>query len=376
MAQTEAIKSAIDKISNFYQHKKDAPIYRCEFGFRPLKPEAWGGEPDPGSGNDWISENYYDENVQFMLGRLGWCEGEFSPWYEPKVLEDRGKYELFRDRSGRQMHRFKGDYNWFMPSFEAHPVADEASWERDVKWRLDPETPERYADLETRMAHAKKCQDHGIFICQEMVGGYMFLRSLIGPEQLLYMFYDNPKLISICMEAWFNLADKVCSVHQQYVDIDEIYMAEDICFNHGPLISYDMIREFLLPYYQQFTENLRKRQSNGRKIHIHVDTDGFCVPVIDIYREMGMACMSPIEAASGCDVVEIRQKYPDLLLKGGFDKRIMAGGKDGVDRELERIMPFMRKHGGYIPTCDHIVPIEVTKEKYLYYRRRMSEYCV
>ena len=77
--QTEAIKSAIEKMSNFYARKKDAPIYRCEFGFRPLKPEAWGDEPVPDANGGWTRENYYDENVQFMLGNLGWCEGEFSP---------------------------------------------------------------------------------------------------------------------------------------------------------------------------------------------------------------------------------------------------------------------------------------------------------
>lgn len=32
------------------------------------------------------------------------------------------------------------------------------------------------------------------------------------------------------------------------------------------------------------------------------------------------------------------------------------------------------KKGGYIPTCDHGVPEEVSFENYLHYRKRMLEY--
>ena len=66
-------------------------------------------------------------------------------------------------------------------------------------------------------------------------------------------------------------------------------------------------------------------------------------------------------------------KYPELLIRGGIDKRILAGGKDAIDRELERVIPFMRERGGYIPTCDHGVPEEVSFENYMHYRKRMLE---
>ena len=84
--------------------------------------------------------------------------------------------------------------------------------------------------------------------------------------------------------------------------------------------------------------------------------------------------MSPFEVAAGCDVVEIGKQHPDLLLSGGIDKRILAAGKDAIDHELERILPVMYRRGGYIPTCDHGVPEEVSFENYLHYRKRLREY--
>jgi len=189
------------------------------------------------------------------------------------------------------------------------------------------------------------------------------------------MFYDDPDLIHDCMKTWFELADAVTAKHQQYVTIDEVFMAEDICYKVTSLISPDCIREFLFPYYQQLITNIKARQQDtSRKLHVRIDTDGNCLPVIDLYKEIGMDYLCPFEVASGCDVVEVRKMHPDLLMSGGFDKRKLAEGKDAIDREIDRIMPFMKKHGGYIPTCDHGVPFEVEFENYMHYRKRMLEY--
>ena len=59
----------------------------------------------------------------------------------------------------------------------------------------------------------------------------------IGPVDLLYKFYDDPELIHDCMETWFKLADHVIAKYQEYVTIDELFIGEDICYNHGPLFS-------------------------------------------------------------------------------------------------------------------------------------------
>jgi uroporphyrinogen-III decarboxylase len=203
----------------------------------------------------------------------------------------------------------------------------------------------------------------------------MYLRSLMGPVELLYFFYDNPELIHRCMEAWLTLADAVYAEMQKEIVFDEVYLAEDICYNHGFLVSPEMIREFLFPYYSQLLAGIKSRMPDkNRTLHFQLDTDGFCDPAIPLYHELGMDYMSPFEAASGSDVVRTGREYPWLLIRGGFDKRIIAAGKDAIDREVDRIMPVMVKRGGYIPTCDHGVPAEVSFENYLHFRRRMLEF--
>lgn len=355
-----------------YNIVPDAPFLKLEFGFFSL--DVWKDQGMPADAP--LAELFHlDPSGDYSLGQLGWCEAAFAPAFEVKVLEDRGDHEIEQDAAGRQVLYFKGRRSGFMPEYVSHPVTDWRSWEENVKWRLDPATADRYADLPQRLEQARQAAGEGLMIVQNLVGGYMYLRSLIGPADLLYMFYDQPDLIHDCMQTWLALAEAVIARHQQQVTLDEIYLAEDICYNHGCLISPDMMREFLLPYYQELINHARQQQLDpARHLYVQVDTDGDCRPVIDIYCEgIGMDSLSPFEVASGCDVVEIGRQYPELIMRGGIDKRVLAQGREAIDRHLEYILPTLRRRGGYIPCCDHGVPEEVPYEDYLYYRQRCVE---
>ena len=370
------------KLRDTYAGKPDIQFFKGEFGYN----SRWGVEACYYCLEQWYEQGLsrdadlaelfdYDPQGNHCLGQSGSCEAPFFPEFKEEVIEDRGEYEVIRDIAGRHLLVFKGRRQGFMPQYLDHPVKDIHSWNEDVKWRLDPLTSGRYDDLEERMRTARGEAALGKMITQDCVGAYMYLRSLIGPENLLYTFYDMPDLIHECMKTWFEVSDYITARHQEHVTIDELFFDEDICYNKGPLISPDMMKEFLFPYYQQLIGNVKSRQPDrNRHLYIQVDTDGFAVPVISLYQNaIGLDVMSPFEAAAGCDVVEIGRKYPALVMTGGIDKRVLAEGKEAIDRHLEYILPVMRKRGGYIPTCDHGVPAEVPLGNYLHYRKRAVE---
>ncbi|NSW90310.1 MAG: hypothetical protein HPY74_06465 [Firmicutes bacterium] len=373
MVPRESMNPGARKLRDFYEKKPDAPIYQCEFGFYSL--DRWKREGYIDDNTNLAELFGYDEPGSYSLGGLGWCEAAFYPPFDVKIIEDRGEHEVVQDHAGRHVLYFKGRRSGFMPEYLDHPVKDMKTWEENCKWRLDPKTPGRYTDLEKKVEQAKECAKKGMIIVQNLIGGYMYLRSLIGPVDLLYKFYDDPELIYDCMKTWLELADAVIAKHQEYLTLDEFFIAEDICYNGGPLISPDMMREFLFPYYQQLIANIKSRQiDKSRHLYIQVDTDGFAEPVIPVYKEIGMDYMSPFEVASGCDVVRVSRNYPDLLIRGGMDKRVLAQGKDAIDKMVDNIVPIMKKRGGYIPVCDHGVPEEVSFENYMHFRKRLLEF--
>ena len=95
--------------------------------------------------------------------------------------------------------------------------------------------------------------------------------------------------------------------------------------------------------------------------------------------QLGMDVDSKITGYSGEGTMTIKQVYTRFFevleqAKGGVDKRVLAMGPKAIDEMVDRIFPVMKKRGGYIPTCDHGVPEEVSLKNYMHYRKRCLEF--
>jgi hypothetical protein len=315
----------------------------------------------------------YDPQAHHLLqtGAVGFGIS-YSPSFAQLVIEKQGEYEIVQDGIGRVVRRFRGEHaHPFMPQFLKAPVTCRNDWEENVRPRLDPNTPVRWSSFERGIAEAQKAAGKGQLILLGFTGGYMYLRDLLGTMGLLYAFHDLPDLIHDMMRQWALLYDTVLERVQARIELDELWVGDDSCYKNGLLISPAMFREFLLPYYQEVFGKARQRQK--RRIYIDVDSDGYVVPAIPLYMEAGVDIMCPFEVAAGCDVVEIGKQFPNLIIMGGIDKRVLAAGRQAIDAYLSRIMPAMNERGGFIPTCDHHVPFDVSFADYLYYRRRICE---
>lgn len=364
--------NAGERMRATYEFKPVDHLFRREFYIWAETIERWKAEGLP---DDFEKRNLFNFDPPGIVDiglNLGWCEPPFLPGYEDKVIRDEGGTEIIQDTAGRWLRVFKGRRHGFMPDYIRHPVTSMRDWENEVAPRLNPDDADRYAALNGQCVYAEtQRQSGGLMIRQGMVGGYMYLRALMGPEDLLVAFCEQPDLIHAMMRQWAAIMNEGLKRIQAHVELDELAMGEDICYVKGLLISPDMVREFLLPYYQDVVGNARRRQR--RKLYFNVDTDGFADRAVPLYLEAGMDVMDPWEVASGCDVVRAGRQWPELVLTGGIDKRVLAAGKDAINKHLEHIIPPMLERGGYIPTCDHGVPVEVSLENYLYYRRRLCE---
>lgn len=364
--------NAGERMRATYEFKPVDHLFRREFYIWPEAIERWKAEGLP---PDYEERNLFEYDPPGVTDaglNLGWCEPPFLPAYEDTVIRDEGATEIIQDVAGRWLRVFKGRRHGFMPDYLKHPVTNMHDWENEVAPRLDPGSPGRYAEIAGPCAYAEDQRRTGsLIVRQGAIGGYMYLRALMGPEDLLIAFCEQPALIHAMMRRWADLVDAGLQRIQARIELDEFAIAEDICYLKGLLISPAMVREFLLPYYREVVGNARRRQP--RPLYFNVDTDGFADMAAPLYLEAGMDIMDPWEVASGCDVVRAGRQWPRLVITGGIDKRILAAGKDAIDRHLAYIIPPMRERGGYIPTCDHGVPDDVSLANYLHYRRRIIE---
>ncbi len=345
-------------------------LVRREFGFMEGVLENWKNNGLDGALHEQF---HYDADTgQTSIGQLGWVEPAFFPRYERTILHRSPEYDIVRDTAGRQVKFFKGKSSGFMPTYLHHPVSEDNDWHDDVKRRLSPDNPERIKSYDQTAAKIKQTVDQtGNWLTQKIIGQYMYLRALMGPEDVMYAFFDRPELIDDILDQWLLLADCMIERLQHTLELDELFFGEDICYNHGLLISPDLWRRFLKPRYLELIARVRTRQN--RTLKIQIDTDGNVAEAIPLYREIGMNIMSPFECAAGNDVITTAQQYPDLVICGGINKQILSRSQEEIEDHLRHIIPFMVKRGGYIPTCDHMVPLEVDLEQYRFYRDKIIE---
>ena len=142
---------------------------------------------------------------------------------------------------------------------------------------------------------------------------------------------------------------------------------EDMSGKHGSLISPSMFKEFMTPNYQRIINFLKEKKIK----YFLVDTDGDVSQLIPLFLDAGINVMYPFEQQAGNDLIEIRKKYPQLRMLGGFDKSTLDKGKSEIENELKK-MRFMIWQGGYIPYADHLIPANVNWDNFKYYRERLK----
>jgi len=174
------------------------PVYR----WRQDKPK-----PDPGELTQAQLFGFDGDIDRHGIGRLGWCEPAFVPAQKESVLQSGDDYEIIRDGALRVMKVYKGRRHGSMPTYIKHAVTCDRDWHEEVEPLLDLATPQRHATLDDEIGRLRAAQAPGKMIVQQCVGGYMYLRALVGAEEVCYMLVDNPALIHKMMRRWLELAD-------------------------------------------------------------------------------------------------------------------------------------------------------------------------
>lgn len=199
-------------------------------------------------------------------------------------------------------------------------------------------------------------------------GPFWFPRTMFGIENHLYAFYDYPDLMKRMNEDLAEFSIKVIEAICEYYTPDFMTFAEDMSYNHGPMISYKLMDEFMAPFYRRVVPELKKRG-----IIPFIDSDGNIEPLIPWFEDVGIEGILPLERMAGVDVNRIRANHPKWKMIGGFDKTVMHLGEEALRREFERIKPAVLK-GYYVPGCDHQTPPAVSIEDYRLYVRLLKEF--
>ena len=299
------------------------------------------------------------------------------PWFEEKVLEHKDGHYIIQDWMGAILEiSDKYDYTYIRNAIDfvtrrwiKCPVETREDWQ-EMKKRYDADTPQRVKEYTSD--EVKQINERDSFLTVHVNGPFWQMREWLGFEGLCTMMLDDPELIGEMIEFWQAYVLRIYErIFAQGIVLDGVGISEDMAYKAHSMISPAMTREFLLPVYRKWISYFK---ANGARI-IDMDSDGYIAELIPIWIDAGINVCDPIEVAAHNDIILYSQTYGEkMAYKGGVDKRAIAAGGKVIEDELKRLSPLINGKGGFIPSCDHGVPNDVSLEYYIYYSELLAKY--
>lgn len=296
------------------------------------------------------------------------------PTFEEKVLEHRDGHYVVQDWMGAITEisdRYDYTYlrnpkDFVTRKWHKWPVESRADWE-GMKARFDPRDPRRFPDDFEARCEALRARDYPLEI--SINGPFWQLREFCGMEGLCMLMLEQPDFVLEMALFWRDFVSEVLQAVLDRVAPDMLHLSEDMAFKAHSMISPEQTERFCAPCYRQWGEQIR-----GAGVPLYaVDSDGWIDLLVPVWLDCGVNCIDPMEVAAGCDVNALRTTFGRrLAFRGGIDKRAIAAGGEALRAELARVKPVL-DDGGYIPSCDHGVPPDVSWDNYRDYCLQLAE---
>ena len=297
------------------------------------------------------------------------------PTFEEKVLAHRDGHYVVQDWMGAITEISDAyDYTYIRSAkdfvtrkWHRFPVQSRADWER-LAWRYDPDDPARFpADW------AQVCDElraSGLAVAVQLNGPFWQLREWVGMESLCLLLIDDPAFVRTMIAHWQRFTLALLERLTRDLQVDVLMASEDMAYKAHSMISPAMARRFLQPTYCAWHELLATR---GCRL-FDMDSDGDVTELIPIWLESGFNCLNPIEIAAGNDPRAIRRTYGRrLAMHGGLDKRVLAVGGEAMRAMVREIVTPLVAEGGFIPSCDHGVPPDISWPDFVAYTQLLAE---
>ena len=328
-------------------------------------------------GADWRVETYRALGLPLEPARAQvdvQADFRMIPQFEEKVLERRERTLVVQDWKGNiceisdkfGTRHLRQAIDFVTRRWIKCPVESRADWEAmkqryalDAPGRLDSDLPAKGAKL------ADRAYVWGFGVN----GPFWQMREWLGFEGLCMAFLDDPAMVRDMVAFWSDFVSRMFERILAYTRPDYVHFSEDMAYKEKAMISPAMSREFLLPCWRRWCEQLK---AAGVPV-IDMDSDGYIGELIPLWIEAGINVCDPIEVAAGNDINQFRRQFGRrIAYRQGVDKRAIAKGGQVIRDELARIEPVVRD-GGFIPGCDHGVPADITWPKWIDYCRLLAK---
>lgn len=291
-----------------------------------------------------------------------------------KLVSDDDEFIVVQDRAGYTAKKFKGRASSM--DFIEHVTKSREIWdENKYRYTFDPNDTSRIDNESYYLRLKPYLSWDGM---KQLFDEYRKRNKYIaifcyGPYESTWRHRGyTESLMDLAMDPdWFyEMLDHVTTLtietlkHAIKLGIkpDAYWVAEDMGGTHTTLFSRDMYKKILWPHHKRLGDFLHE---NG--IHFMMHSCGKIEQFIPDLIDAGLDVIQALQANTGMDVCDLKEKYGDkLTFFGNIGEQEFKNGKESIEKELRRKIPVAMEGGGYIYHSDHSIPPEVTYETYIH----------
>jgi uroporphyrinogen decarboxylase len=227
----------------------------------------------------------------------------------------------------------------------------------------DPDDPGYVQGLKERAQTMHEETDY--FVILNLPVGFgnqaQFLR---GYDQWMVDLAGDPVgadlLADAVLDVWIAISRRMLQACGPY--IDGVYYAEDLAFQHGPMMRHKMFVSYFKPRLRRILDMIR--EETGAKIIFH--SCGSVVTLVPDLIDIGIDALNPVQvSAIDMDTAYLKREYGrDITFWGGIDTQhvLPFGTPDDVRQEVKRRVGDLADGGGYVLGSVHNIQAEVPPE--------------
>jgi uroporphyrinogen decarboxylase len=234
-------------------------------------------------------------------------------------------------------------YDGFTPT-PGHRVLDDIrKWKDVVRFPDYSKMPlaQIFGYMESAIDRSRQLVS-GILLC----GTFERMHALMGMENALCAFYDEPESVKELMHA---ITDSRIEAIGLMIDIakpDVIRINDDWGTNRSLFVSPEMWREFFVPIEKRIAGYI-----HGRGVLYEHHSCGYIEPIMDDIVALGIDALNPMNVCNDIEAI-MRRHGSDILINGGLDGQLIddAGTtEEGIRAEVRRAIDAYAHLGLYSP---------------------------
>lgn len=350
-----AAMTTFERMTRMYEHREAdrVPVTDGPWG---TTIERWHREGMPEGVN---YREYFD------LDNIAGLGVDNSPRYPSQVIEETEDYTIHTTGWGAKLKSWK--LHGGVPEFLDFTIKDPESW-AEAKARMQP-TRDR-VNWDHLKSGYPKWRESGAWVSAGLWFGFDITHAwVVGTERVLVAMVEQPDwlmdIFNHCLDVDIALLDMVWDEGYHF---DEVYWPDDMGYKQNTFFSPAMYRELVKPVHKRACDWAHKK---GAKVRLH--SCGYVKPLIPDIIDAGVDMLNPIEVKAGMDPVALKAEFGDRLGFHGGLNAVLYGKPEELWEEMRRVIPIMKRNGGYLISSDHSVPETVSLEQFTEFVRLAKE---